>query len=130
MPRLAAGRARPIPAWAVAQGERCTGLRVRVDKGPQLGRALTGSSFGDPHLTTAITRYVLAPPRCLGALSAIMNQCREAGSRLVVSLRMWRHGLPMLRGGARLRRPAHISRRAVADCCGVGLMACYPCFAE
>jgi len=24
------------------------GLRTRVDQGPQLGRALTGSSFGDP----------------------------------------------------------------------------------
>src|SRR5665647_1613075 len=26
------------------------GLRTRVDQGPQLGRALTGSSFGDPYL--------------------------------------------------------------------------------
>jgi hypothetical protein len=31
-----------------------TGLRVRVDQGPQLGRALTGPSFGD--------RSTVSPP--------------------------------------------------------------------
>src|SRR5665647_1512623 len=41
--------AKIISAHPGKTDQAANGLRTRVDQGPQLGRALTGSSFGDPH---------------------------------------------------------------------------------